>query len=51
MMEQTITNEAATGGEMVQAEMIVRKIEEREKTGSTFMNEGVALPHARLGMR
>ncbi len=39
---------AATGGEMVRADMIVRKIEERERTGSTFMNEGVALPHARL---
>ena len=39
---------AATCGEMVRADMIVRKIEERERTGSTFMNEGVALPHARL---
>ncbi len=27
---------------------IVAKLQEREKTGSTFLNEGIALPHARI---
>jgi two-component system sensor histidine kinase KdpD len=39
---------AATGGEMVQADAIFKKLLEREKSGSTFLNEGVALPHARI---
>jgi mannitol/fructose-specific phosphotransferase system IIA component (Ntr-type) len=40
---------AVTGGGLSTAEEIVRKVQEREKTGSTFLNEGVALPHARIG--
>jgi mannitol/fructose-specific phosphotransferase system IIA component (Ntr-type) len=28
--------------------MILTKLAEREKQGSTFLNEGVALPHARI---
>jgi two-component system sensor histidine kinase KdpD len=31
-----------------QADAIIAKLYEREKTGSTFLNEGVALPHARV---
>jgi two-component system sensor histidine kinase KdpD len=37
-----------TGGELVAAEAILKKLYERESTGSTFLNEGVALPHARV---
>jgi two-component system sensor histidine kinase KdpD len=37
-----------TGGELIAAEAILKKLNERERTGSTFLNEGVALPHARL---
>jgi two-component system sensor histidine kinase KdpD len=39
---------AITGGELTAAESILKKLNEREGTGSTFMNEGVALPHARV---
>jgi two-component system sensor histidine kinase KdpD len=35
-------------GEADQADAILGKIQEREQTGSTFLNEGVALPHARV---
>jgi two-component system sensor histidine kinase KdpD len=37
-----------TGGELIAAEAILKKLHEREATGSTFLNEGVALPHARV---
>jgi len=37
-----------TGGELIAAEAILKKLHERERTGSTFLNEGVALPHARV---
>jgi two-component system sensor histidine kinase KdpD len=30
------------------AKLVLRKLAEREEQGSTFLNEGVALPHARL---
>ncbi len=30
------------------ADVILAKLQEREETGSTFLNEGVALPHARV---
>jgi two-component system, OmpR family, sensor histidine kinase KdpD len=30
------------------AELVLTKLAEREKQGSTFLNEGVALPHARI---
>jgi len=30
------------------ADVILAKLHEREETGSTFLNEGVALPHARI---
>lgn len=39
---------SVTGGEQATADAIVRKVMEREGTGSTFLNEGIALPHARL---
>ncbi|MDP9174250.1 MAG: PTS sugar transporter subunit IIA [Planctomycetota bacterium] len=39
---------AITGGELTRADQIVARLEERERTGSTFLNEGVALPHARI---
>ncbi|MGA3065946.1 MAG: PTS sugar transporter subunit IIA [Tepidisphaeraceae bacterium] len=38
---------AFTGGELTAAERIAGKLAERERVGSTFLNEGVALPHAR----
>ncbi|HTW95295.1 MAG TPA: PTS sugar transporter subunit IIA [Tepidisphaeraceae bacterium] len=44
---ETLANRI-TGGEMTLAQRIVGKLQEREKTGSTFLNEGVALPHARV---
>jgi two-component system sensor histidine kinase KdpD len=37
-----------TGGELTAAESILKKLNERESIGSTFLNEGVALPHARV---
>ncbi len=37
-----------TGGELTAAESILKKLHEREGSGSTFLNEGVALPHARV---
>jgi two-component system sensor histidine kinase KdpD len=37
-----------TGGELIAAESILKKLHERESSGSTFLNEGVALPHARV---
>jgi two-component system sensor histidine kinase KdpD len=39
---------AFTGGEKIAAERIAAKLAERERVGSTFLNEGVALPHARV---
>jgi two-component system sensor histidine kinase KdpD len=39
---------AFTGGEMSSAERIAHKLADRERIGSTFLNEGVALPHARV---
>jgi two-component system sensor histidine kinase KdpD len=39
---------AITGGELSSAEAILTRLHDREKTGSTFLNEGVALPHARI---
>ena len=39
----------AVGGEnSLRVEEIVQKIQEREQTGSTFLNEGISLPHARM---
>jgi two-component system, OmpR family, sensor histidine kinase KdpD len=40
--------QAITGGATPAAQSIIERLREREKTGSTFLNEGVALPHARL---
>jgi two-component system sensor histidine kinase KdpD len=40
--------ESLTGGELTQAQEIVKKVLARERDGSTFLNEGIALPHARL---
>jgi two-component system sensor histidine kinase KdpD len=37
---------ASTPG--LKADVVLRKLAERESQGSTFLNEGVALPHARL---
>jgi mannitol/fructose-specific phosphotransferase system IIA component (Ntr-type) len=39
---------AVTGNNAKSTQAILEKLEEREKTGSTFLNEGVALPHARI---
>jgi two-component system sensor histidine kinase KdpD len=35
-------------GDPASTASIVRKLQEREGTGSTFLNEGIALPHARI---
>jgi two-component system sensor histidine kinase KdpD len=41
--------EAVTGGNPeLKPEHVIEKLLEREKQGSTYLNEGVALPHARL---
>ncbi len=37
-----------TDGDHIPVETIVNKLDERERTGSTFLNEGIALPHVRL---
>jgi two-component system sensor histidine kinase KdpD len=39
---------AIANGDGTSADTVVQKLEERERTGSTFLNEGVALPHARV---
>jgi mannitol/fructose-specific phosphotransferase system IIA component (Ntr-type) len=39
---------AISNGDATSLQDIVRKLEGREHTGSTFLNEGVALPHARV---
>lgn len=39
---------AITGGDAATADAITSKLQEREASGSTFLNEGVALPHARI---
>jgi PTS system nitrogen regulatory IIA component len=40
--------DAILPGTGLSADGILAKLNEREKTGSTFLNEGVALPHARI---
>ena len=40
--------DAITGGDPAASTCIIGKLREREKSGSTFLNEGVALPHARV---
>jgi mannitol/fructose-specific phosphotransferase system IIA component (Ntr-type) len=37
-----------SGGDSKIADLAIKRVEEREQTGSTFLNEGVALPHARI---
>ena len=44
---RTISKSLAPGDE-ANSQAIVQRLAAREKTGSTFLNEGVALPHARL---
>jgi two-component system sensor histidine kinase KdpD len=39
---------AATSADKLDPEQIVAKLWEREQAGSTFLNDGVALPHARI---
>ena len=40
--------DVVTRGLTISPETVLAKLNEREKTGSTFLNEGVALPHARI---
>ncbi len=40
--------ESISDGEPAMAEKTLAAVLEREKSGSTFLNEGVALPHARI---
>lgn len=39
---------AVAGPDLPPAEVLAAKLREREASGSTFLNEGVALPHARI---
>src|SRR5262249_32213575 len=39
---------AIASGDGLSADRGVQNLEERERTGSTFLNEGIALPHARV---
>jgi two-component system sensor histidine kinase KdpD len=39
---------AVSGGDNEQARQTLTLLKEREKSGSTFLNEGIALPHARV---
>jgi two-component system sensor histidine kinase KdpD len=45
--ERLVKSIVATVPELT-SEMVLKKLAERENQGSTFLNEGVALPHARL---
>jgi len=45
---QKLVNAITGGSDSAFTRTVLAKLEEREKTGSTFLNEGVALPHARI---
>lgn len=45
---KTLVETATRGHPEIKPDEVLRKLAERERQGSTFLNEGVALPHARL---
>jgi two-component system sensor histidine kinase KdpD len=45
---RTLLSKALKGHPSLQDEVIWQKLQERENQGSTFLNEGIGLPHARL---
>jgi two-component system, OmpR family, sensor histidine kinase KdpD len=47
-IRQKLTDAVVATTQGLRRESVLRKLAERESQGSTFLNEGVALPHARL---
>lgn len=45
---RALAGAAVAGNEELDAATVIGEIEKREEQGSTFFNEGVALPHARI---
>jgi two-component system sensor histidine kinase KdpD len=45
---RTLLSKALKGHPSLQDDVIWQKLQERENQGSTFLNEGIGLPHARL---
>jgi two-component system sensor histidine kinase KdpD len=45
---RTLAEAAVADGAEMDLNAVLRNIEKREEQGSTFLNEGVALPHARI---
>jgi two-component system sensor histidine kinase KdpD len=46
--DHALADDGASFNGLPSADVILAKLREREETGSTFLNEGVALPHARI---
>jgi mannitol/fructose-specific phosphotransferase system IIA component (Ntr-type) len=46
---RTLVEAVGKGSEMGDPEALFREVIKREEQGSTFFNEGVAFPHARIG--
>jgi two-component system sensor histidine kinase KdpD len=47
-IREGLADAVITDAPKLRKEIVIQKLEEREAQGSTFLNEGVALPHARL---
>jgi len=47
-IREKLVGAIAANTPQLDAALVIRKLTEREAQGSTFLNEGVALPHARL---
>jgi two-component system sensor histidine kinase KdpD len=47
-IRKRLAQAVSAGSDTLKPDAVLRKLEEREKQGSTFLNEGVALPHARM---
>jgi two-component system sensor histidine kinase KdpD len=47
-VRQRLVNAIVAGEPRLDAATVIAKLAEREQQGSTFLNEGIALPHARL---
>jgi len=47
-VRQQLVERIVSSSSNLNAELVLRKLAEREQQGSTFLNEGIALPHARL---
>ena len=50
IFEKMVRAALSTGGDdhAPTADAVLKKMREREQLGSTFLNEGIALPHARI---